>query len=171
MADPTYVNVTESDFRSLMDSKSFEQIFIQGTTELVFERVVVSKTITENDGRTGYKIRVYSSVAYGQTRDVGEDAIRVQLIDENTNYPVRVHGEKRGYKVGKRINRTAPNGIPESERTASLLKRVYERCEEFWVLVQKNLCPDCGIIMANRTGKFGAFKSCTSRECDHTESM
>ncbi len=165
MADPTYVNVTESDFRSVMEEKSFTQVQLQGTTELVFERPVVKKS-----GPTGYKIRVYSSVAYGNTRNVGEDAIRVQLIDEKTSYPVRIYGEK-GRKVGKRINRTAPNGIPENERTKALLIRVRDRCEEFWIFAQKSICPKCGTIMARRTGKFGEFKSCMSRECDHTESM
>ncbi len=167
MAEPTYVNVTEADFRSKLEgAMGFENVRIQGTTELVFERRVVTKA-----GPTGYKVRVYSSVAYGATRDVGEDAIRVQLIDEATDRPVRVHGEKRGHKVGKRINRTAPNGISEEERTAVLLERVRDRCREFYGFAMKNICPKCGTIMAHRKGKFGEFKSCLNRECDHTESM
>ena len=164
MADPTYVNVTETDFRSMLEgSMGFEQVQRQGTTELVFERPVAKQ-----GEPTGYKVRVLSSVAYGATRDVGEDAIRVQLIDEKTDYPVRVHGEKRGTKVGKRINRTAPTGLPEYERTEALLARVRDRCREFYGFAQKNICPECGIIMAHRKGKFGEFKSCMSRECDPT---
>jgi hypothetical protein len=167
MADPTYVNVTESDFRTVVETAmGFSEIRIQGTTELVFERQV-----SRNGEPTGYKVRVLSSVAYGATRDVGEDAIRVQLIDEKTGYPIRVHGEKRGQKVGKRINRTAPTGLPEHERTEALLERVRERCREFYGFAQKNICPDCGTIMAHRKGKYGKFKSCMSRECNHTENM
>jgi len=167
MADPTYVNVTESDFRSRLEgTMGFAEARLEGVRELVFERSVVI-----NGTPTGYKVRVYSSVAYGATRDVGEDAIRVQLIDENTNYPVRVYGEKRGHKVGKRINRTAPVGLPEYERTEALLERVRDRCREFYKFAQKNICPECGTIMAHRKGKFGEFKSCMSRECNHTENM
>jgi hypothetical protein len=167
MADPTYVNVTESDFRCKLEgSMGFEQVRLEGTTELVFERSVARK-----GEPTGYKVRVYSSVAYGATRNVGKDAIRVLLIDENTNYPVRVHGEKSGDKVGKRINRTAATGLPEYERTEALLERVRDRCREFYGFAQKNICSECGTIMAHRKGKYGKFKSCMSRECDHTESM
>ncbi len=167
MADPTYVNVTESDFRSkLVGAMGFEQVQLPNTTELVFERPVA-----KNGESTGYKVRVYSSVAYGATRNVGKDAIRVLLIDESTNYPVRVHGEKSGDKVGKRINRTAPTGLPEYERTEALLERVRDRCREFYGFAQKNLCPTCDTIMAHRKGKYGKFKSCMSRECDHTENM
>jgi hypothetical protein len=167
MADPTYVNVTESDFRCKLEgSMGFVEIHRQGTAELLFERSVV-----RNGEPTGYKVRVLSSVARGETRDVGEDAIRVQLIDERTDRPVRVHGEERGTKVGKRINRTAPTGLPEYERTEALLERVRDRCREFYGFAQKNICPDCGTIMAHRTGKYGKFKSCMSRECVHTESM
>jgi hypothetical protein len=167
MAESTYVNVTEADFRDKLEfAMGFSQVRLPGTTELVFERSVV-----RHGTSTGYKVRVYSSVAFGATRDVGEDAIRVQLIDENTDRPVRVHGEKSGHKIGKRINRTAPNGITESERTNSLLDRVRSRCREFYSFAQKNICPKCSTIMAHRTGKFGDFKSCLSRECNHTESM
>jgi hypothetical protein len=167
MADPTYVNVTESDFRAKLESvMGFEQARIQGVRELVFERPVVVQ-----GQNIGYKVRVYSSVAYGETRDVGEDAIRIQLIDESTDRPVKVHGEKRDHKAGKYIKRTAPNGISEDKRVDALLERVRKRCREFYGFAQKNICPKCDTIMAHRTGKFGEFKSCTSRECKHTENM
>jgi len=166
MAEATYVNVTESNFRNMLEgAMGFKQIHRQGTTELLFERTVV------RDGESiGYKVRVLSSVAYGATRDVGEDAIRVQLINESTDRPVKVHGEKRNNKAGKRINRTAPTNLPENERVDALLDRVRDRCREFYKFARKNICPECGTIMAHRTGKFGDFKSCTSRECTHTES-
>ena len=167
MAEPTYVNITESDFRrKLEDEMGFMQAHIGGTAEIVFERAIVTKR-----GDSGHTIRVYSSVAGGSTRDVGEDAIRVLVINNETRRPVRLHGERKGHKIGKRINRTAPTGISEEERTAALLGRVRDRCAEFWALVRDNQCPSCETgIMTARSGKHGSFKGCTNYpECTHTE--
>ena len=166
MAEPTYVNIAESAFRAKLEGDmGFAQVRIDGTSEIVFERPIVTK-----GGDTGYTVRVYSSVFGGSTRDVGEDAIRVLVINNETRRPVRLHGEKKGSKVGKRINRTAPNGISEDERVAALLGRVRDRCAEMWALVRDNKCPECGSVMALRKGKHGEFKGCTNYpECTHTE--
>lgn len=166
MSDPTYINITESAFRSKLEGEmGFSQTQIRGTAELVFERPIV---LGGED--SGYTIRVYSSVAGGSTRDVGEDAIRVLVVNNETGRPVRLHGEKKGSKIGKRINRTAPNGIAEEKRVATLLGRVRDRCAEFWALVRDNRCPKCGHVMAKRKGKHGEFKGCTNYpECTHTE--
>ena len=169
MAEPTYVNVTEADFREKLESAmGFQQVRLPGVAELVFERAVLRR-----GEPTGHKVRVYSSVAYGATREVGEDAIRVQLINESTDRPVRIHGEKKRAKVGKRINRTAPTGLPECERVNALLERVRVRCREFYGYAQKNVCPSCGTgLMVTREGANGKFRGCTNfPECRNTEAV
>jgi len=157
--------VTEPEFFAKMTEMGFHRVRIEGTSELVYERPIVLRgTVTD------YTIRIYSSVFGGHTRDVGEDAIRVLVMNNKTSRPVRLHGEKKGHKTGKRINRTAPTNLIESERVAALLGRVRDRCAEFWVLVRDNRCPKCGSVMALRKGKHGEFKGCTNYpECTHTE--
>jgi Topoisomerase DNA binding C4 zinc finger len=174
MADNSkYVAVPEAAMRALMESEcGFEQIKLDGTTELVFQRDVVSSKGKEFP----YAVRVYSSVAYGETRAVGEDAIRVILMNTTTNRPVKIMGEgrknrDRKSKAGSRIYRTAPTGIPTEERVAELLGRLKTRCREYFYHVVANQCPKCDSALSLRHSKGNDFYGCTNfPECKHTQS-
>jgi hypothetical protein len=167
MAEATYVSVTEDEFTAkLVDGMGFTRIYPEGTAEAVYERDIVLRGMF-----TGYRIRVYSSVARGQTRDVGEDAIRIMIIDGTTDYPVRVHGEKKNAKIGKRVNRAASATKSEQDRPAILLERVRLRCLEFWAYVRDNPCAKCDTgFMVKRSGKHGEFRGCSHYPtCNNTE--
>ncbi len=168
-----YVTVPEAAMRTLMEGEcGFEQIKLNGTTELVFQRQVVSSKGREFP----YAVRVYSSVAYGVTRAVGEDAIRVILMNTTTDRPVKIMGEgrknrDRKSKAGSRIYRTAPRGIPTEERVAELLGRLKDRCRDYFYHVVANQCPKCDSALALRHFKGNDFYGCTNYpNCAYTQS-
>ena len=153
-----YVEISESAMREMLEGEmGFVQVRLDGTTELVFERQVETK-----GGRTfPYKVRVYSSIAYGQSRGVGEDAIRVVLVDMETNRPMKVLGEGKQGKAGRRIY-----------RTKSALPNLRERCRDYFRHVMANPCPECGSVMAVRKGPRGPFLGCTNfPECRGTKEI
>jgi hypothetical protein len=165
-----YVNVPEADMRVLLEDEcGFEQVPNNG--ELVFQRQVVSAKGREFP----YAVRVYSSVIRGETRDVGEDAIRVVLMNTDTDRPVKIMGEgrknkDRKSKAGSRIYRTAPRGIPTENRVAELLGRLRDRCRDYFYHVVANQCPKCDSALALRQGPSGDFYGCTSYpDCRHTQ--
>lgn len=167
-----YVTVPESAMRAMMEGEcGFEQIRLDGTYELVFQRQVESAA----GKKFPYAVRVYSSVSNGSTRAVGEDAIRVVLINTETDRPVKIMGEGRKNrskksKAGSRIYRTAPTGIPAEERIQELLGRLRDRCRDYFYHIVANPCPKCGSALALRGGKNGDFYGCTNYpECTHTQ--
>ena len=167
-----YVQIPEAAMRSMLEGEcGFEQIKLDGTYELVFQRQVSS-----SKGRTfPYAVRVYSSIAGGKSRDVGEDAIRVVLINLDSGYPVKIMGEGRNNrskksKAGSRIYRTAPTGIPAEKRVEALLERLRDRCRDYFYHIVMNPCPKCGSALALRGGSNGDFYGCTNYpDCTHTQ--
>lgn len=152
-----YVPISETEMRDLLETQmGFEQIRLDGTIELVFQRQVSSKS-----GKTfPYAVRVYSSIAYGGSRECGEDAIRVVLVDLETGRAMKVLGEGKG-KAGKRIY-----------RTKSAMTNLRERCRDYFRHVFSHSCPKCGKVMAVRTGRNGKFLGCSNYpECDGTKQL
>lgn len=144
-----YVPIDETEMRELMTRIGFETITLPRTTELVFQRQVE----TTAGKKFPYAVRVYSSVAHGNSRGVGEDAIRVVLIDLDEENPkfqfMKVIGEGTK-KAGRRIY-----------RTKSAMATLEARCREYFTHVIKNPCPKCGSVMAVRNSKNGQFLGCT----------
>ncbi len=172
MADSKYVAVPEAAMRSMMEGEcGFDQLNIDGTYEIVFQRQVES-----SQGRKfPYAVRVFSSVANGVSRAVGEDAIRVVLMNTETGRPVKIMGEgrknrDRKSKAGSRIYRTARQGIPTEDRVAELLGRLRDRCRDYFYHVVANQCPKCDSALALRQGKGNDFYGCTNfPTCKHTQ--
>lgn len=167
-----YVQISEADMRSMMEGEcGFEQLHLDGTYELVFQRQVESS----KGQKFPYAVRVYSSISNGTSRAVGEDAIRVVLFDTETDRPVKIMGEgrknrSRKSKAGSRIYRTAPTGIPAEERVQELLGRLRDRCRDYFYHIVANPCPKCGGALALRGGTNGDFYGCTNYpECKHTQ--
>lgn len=172
MTDSTYVQIPEAAMRSMLEGEcGFEQIHIDGTYELVFQRQVTSAKGREFP----YAVRVYSSISNGKSRAVGEDAIRVVLINLDTGYPIKIMGEGRKNrhkktKAGSRINRTAPTGIPTEKRVEALLGRLKDRCRDYFYHIVMNPCPTCGSALAMRWAGNGDFYGCTNfPDCRHTQ--
>lgn len=143
-----YVEISETEMTALMeDEMGFDREFPPGTTEIVWQRQIESKS----GDKFPYAVRVYSSVAYGSTRGCGEDAIRVLIINLDTGRPIKLTPQKG--KAGKRIY-----------RTKSAMSNLRTRCREFfaYVINPANQCPDCNSLMVSRKGKFGEFLGCTN---------
>ena len=135
-----YRPIDFATFAALMQDKGFSEITLPGTAEHVWEHAIECPLST---GR--YKVRIYSSIDQsGVTREVGGDAIRVQLFDTVRNRPVgdfrRVH------------------------RTENALDNTMERAREVYAYVSKH--PEhhctCGSLFVQRTGKRGPFMACTA---------
>ena len=146
-----YVEISETDMRNMLETEmGFKQVFKDGTTELLFERPVEKKT-----GEVyNYSVRVYSSITPydGKSRGVGEDAIRVVLMDNTSGYPVKIKGESKKQSAGSRIYRTK-NALPN----------LRERCREYFKYVFSHACPSetCeNGLMIKRKGSYGEFYGC-----------
>lgn len=121
-------------------------------------------------------VRVYTSLAVGDdsVRGCGEDAVRLihgymgtPRGGKERFLPLNASGPKK-----RRIYRTAPNGIPESERVKTFLDRLTEALRAAYQEARECItCPDCEgamVIRANRT--YGTqFWGCTRYpECKGT---
>ena len=107
----TYTPVTLLDFAALAHQMGMVSITPPNTKEYVFERDVVTKSGIAYP----LKLRIYSSVDIrtGISRDCGSDAIRLCLVNKNTD---------RGLKNEKRINRCGDD----------IMARVLERAREMF---------------------------------------
>jgi hypothetical protein len=131
---PMYTNITWEEMNIYLTSQGFT-INKHSSLRDYNEEDSYDKIITHNNKQ--FAIRVYTSLIFGKSRDVGKDAIRVILFYVN----------KAGgyYKIGtdKRINRTQGWKV-------NLQKRI-DRWNENIVW-----CADCGLPMIIRKRKFVA---------------
>ena len=131
----TYTDISEVEMREFLTSQGFVQIAVPGTVELVF-----AKRVPHTD--FALSLRVYSTIAHGGGRAVGEDAIRCQLFYRDaTGKITRVGTSKRVHRV---------SGWREN-----LLDRINN-----WMDYAPIKCPDCGKPMVPRKSKFGMFYGC-----------
>ena len=145
-----YVERAREDFDALLVERlKFEVIDIPGTEEIVYQR---------NSTRIPWGVRVYSSVHVrtGRTRDCGDDAIRVVMVDLETGRPRKIMGEGPKSKAGRRIN-----------RTKSAMVNLEKRVKQYLMLgTDQYLCPTCGGLMAVRKSKTSDYRflGCTNWE-------
>lgn len=145
-----YVERTKKEFDDLLIGRhKFRLATVSdgigsSTREFVYQR----------DGvHVPYSVRVYSSVDVhtGRTRDCGEDAIRVVMVEQATGRPRKIMGEGRKSKAGKRIN-----------RTKNAMQALNRRVREYMLMGTPDfLCCNCGSLMTVRNGKHGKFLGCT----------
>jgi len=96
-------------------------------------------------------VRVYTTLTHGASRlrECDSDAMRVVVGVERLD-KFKPLGKSR------KILRTAPAGLPESERPQACLDRLVEAIREKYVSVKSvPLCPDCGAPMVLREPKKG----------------
>lgn len=122
-----FVNITEKEMDEFLSSKGFIPMVLPNVAELVWGKVY------RKDGRV-FSMRVYSGIdATGNSRGVGEDAIRVEMFYKTKQGEVvRVGGSKR-------VNRT--KGWKEN-----LTNRILG-----WEDAIGPACPKCGEPMVLRT--------------------
>jgi hypothetical protein len=121
--------------KSLLETEmGFTQRQPERTRELCWERRVVT-----NGEPTPYAIRVYSTLEpTGECREIGSDAIRVCLVDQED--PSR----ERILEVEKKVLRT---------KSAMINLRARARELYGYVNTSAHRCPVCGRLMVVRTTK------------------
>jgi len=145
-----YVERTKQEFDDLLIGKyKFRLATISDgvgsmTREFVYQR---------DGAHVPYSVRVYSSVhvSTGRTRECGEDAIRVVMVEQATGRPRKIMGEGPKSKAGRRIN-----------RTKNAMRTLERRIREYMLMgTPEFLCSNCGSLMSVRNGKHGKFLGCT----------
>ena len=128
-----YVPISEEEMDSFLKDKGFSTITLEGVNEKVYGKLVAKNT----------SLRVYSSLVAGESRGVGEDAIRVVLATRNAD-KIKVCGSSR------RVNRT-------KNWRDNLTNRI-----EGWFEMMGPSCPKCGAATVERKGAYGDFWGCTN---------
>ncbi len=135
-----YVNVTQSEMEDHLFPQGFKQIFISGTTELVYGKRVDRDELM-------LTLRVYTGInSGGNSREKGADAMRVtifqKIIAQNEQVLKMVGGSKRVHRVeGWRKN---------------LQSRI-----DAWEDLLGPQC-QCGGLMVERDGRNGKFYGCVN---------
>jgi hypothetical protein len=147
----TYYNITEQEMTRFLESQGFQRIQLQGYQELVWAKRV-------DQGNLALSLRVCSGInPDGNSRDVGKDAIRVEL-----HLGTMVDGKQqiRRVRAGKRVH-----------RVLGWRKNLQQRIDK-WTADHLHLCPKCGMPTTLRKGKKGEFVGCMGYPaCKHTENI
>jgi hypothetical protein len=138
-----YVNITQQEMEAFLSPMGFQQITLPGTVELVYAKLI------RHDGLV-LSLRVYTGInPSGQSREVGDDAIRADLWwrENATATPVRVGSSKRVHRVkGWRAN-------------------LQNRLDK-WLEFAPIRCKSCGKPMVAREGPHGRFYGCVGWKRD-----
>lgn len=149
-------NFNINDFRNFMFSERGEYF---EEKEHIKEYIYDFK-LGELNGQN-CKLRIYSSIdtRTDSVRDIGEDAIRVNICDKY-NDALLLNNER--YKHIK--------------RTGNWKKRLSDRIDKYTKQFPQNisLCPECSSPLKIKSGKYGKFISCSSwspdkDNCEYTK--
>lgn len=112
---PRYVEIKWAEMNTVLSEAKFRQVSLPGVWEMVYQR----------DRAQDFVVRVYTTIAQGGVgRDVGKDAIRVQLVHTPTNKPVWT--------------------ATRTHRTPGWQDRMLGRMKEAWTALRTvERCPDC----------------------------
>jgi hypothetical protein len=156
-----YVNITIEEMDAFLAPQGFVVVDLRKIDPNDNTREVVYGKRVDTDGHL-LTLRIYTGIVAGESREVGADAIRVNIFtrklvpDENTQQMVM-----RSVKIG---------GSKRVHRVVNWRKNLQERLDRW----QENLktCPKCGNLMKVRKGRNGEFLGCMGYpECRHTENL
>jgi len=141
-----FTNVTEQEMADFLGPQGFKKVAIPGTYELVW-----GKRVDQDD--LNLTLRVFSGInPDGQSREVGEDAMRVRLFMRTADGQIKeLGGSKRVHRV------------------KNWRKNLQSRLDSWLEYMPKDKCNQCGSPMVPRKGRFGAFIACTN--CKNTRSV
>lgn len=158
-----YINVTQTEMETLLFPLGFQRVRPSRTSELVYGKRV------DQDGLP-LTLRIYTGInPDGQSRDVGEDAMRVNLFmgvpkgnDPGTGKPVWDVVKLGG---SKRVHRIAPSKSNPTGWRGNLKCRI-----DAWTeYLPPHRCPKCSNPMLVRNGRSGQFLGCAGYpNCKHT---
>ena len=127
-----YTRIHESEMRTLLEAQGFKEVKIDGTREIVYGKIM-SKNLC---------LRVYTSVAYGESRGCGSDAIRVCLVYRKADGSiVGVGSDTKVYRI--------------ETWKKNLMKRL-----EKWDALKSPDCPLCASPMRVKRGPWNDFWGC-----------
>jgi hypothetical protein len=143
-----YTNITQDEMADFLGDQGFLQILLPGVTELVYAR-------RANTDDLSLSLRVYTGIApSGESRDVGEDAIRCVIFWRKPS------GDIVKVATTKRVH-----------RVKGWRKNLQDRLDKIGV---EKRC-ECGAPMIRRKAKAGRgseFYGCsTFPECRKTSSV
>lgn len=133
MAGERYVPITHTEMADLLER---DMGFHRADESTCWEMIWVRDVETRSGQKFPYQVKVYSTIDLRTrvTRECGQDAIRLVLIDTITGRPVK--------KADKRVFRTMNALINLRKRARDLFKYVIEGPH----------CPKCSSVMVKRTG-------------------
>jgi hypothetical protein len=150
-----YYNITEAEMDAFLTKQGFARVSIEGTTEFVYGKRVDQDNLK-------LTLRVYTGIVPGgQSRAVGEDAIRVNLF----------MGIADGVENGKPKWRiTKLGGSKRVHRVENWQVNLQKRLDSWLDFIPQHKCPVCGFPMIPRKGKHGMFLGCAGYpNCTYTK--
>lgn len=132
-----FTNVTATEMDSLLSPLGFKEVFFPGTKETVYQRDIKHNGLS-------LMLRVYTGIVGNDSRQAGQDAIRVMLLYRSENRDVVIGQATRVH------------------RTKNWAGALLNRLEEFHLLLPKCACPRCGAPMVKRNSQRGVFFGCSN---------
>jgi len=133
-----YVNVTQSEMEEHLLPQGFKLVTVPGTVELVY-----GKRVDRDD--LMLTLRVYTGIVpSGNSRGVGEDAMRVTIFQRTSEGTVKMAG-----------------GSKRVHRVKGWRKNLQNRIDA-WEDLLGPQCPACGNLMVERDGRNGKFYGCSN---------
>lgn len=137
-----WVNITESEMDTVL--AGFTPVPVEKTLEKVYSKLI-------RKGDSPVCVRVFSTIAGGANRGVGEDAIRVTLVTKVDGFVKTIGRSKRVY------------------RTDNWKLNLAKRLDTVEELIGPS-CPKCKSAMQLRKGAHGEFWGCVAYpKCNGTE--
>ena len=146
-----YTNITQEEMAQFLEQQGFQVIQLQGYREMVWAKRV-------DQGNLELSLRVFSGInPDGNSRGVGEDAIRVEL---HLRTIVNGQPQIRRVRAAKRVH-----------RVQGWQKNLQSRIDK-WASDHLHLCPKCGMPTTIRKGSKGEFIGCMGYpNCKYTENV
>ena len=144
-----YVPFSKADFDAFFADSKLVALGVEGG-ELVYGRHYLDGAVL---------LKVYTSIdaRSGESRDVGEDAIRFTVIGVKHNFPL--------VAKQRRVNRTAGASLSDADARNALFERVREKLNEMHTDVIPTLARcECGGVLYERASQFAGgrpFQACS----------
>jgi len=134
-----YINISIEEMNEFLISQGFVRVHPEKTVEAVYGKRVEQDNLQ-------LTLRVYTGInPDGNSREVGKDAIRVNLfIRGSDGVIVKLGGSKRVHRV------------------VNWRKNLQSRLDDWLAYMPKHKCSKCGMPMVPRKGKNGNFLGCAA---------
>lgn len=142
-----YVQISYKEMDDFLTELGFIEIKLEGVMEKVYGKLIIEK-------EPKVTMRIYTSIAHGNGRPCGSDAIRLTLVTKLKNGSVRAIGKsQKVYRI--------------ETWKSNLLKKINSWNDYFGPP-----CPKCKNHTVYREGKWGKFWGCVRfPDCGGTQKV